>query len=174
MNIFAENDSKFFFSLRSVTTSSLWTITRSLEKFVACVSRVKQKDTLYLCFFGRADGEVLTWKYSIMSDFLAIPPPVIGLMLGNFRPNTRRRKRGIGGELWLHTLLRQDPLVFPQAPFILRSENILVPQATPIAVHNLLITTSVKNAKKEPSFAGDSTMKDTDVEVSVDKEQCPI
>jgi len=50
----------------------------------------------------------------------------------------------------------------------------VVPQATPFAVHSLLITTSVKNAKKEPSFAVDSAMKDTDVEVSLDNEQCPI
>jgi len=50
-------------------------------------------------------------------------------------------------------LLRQDPLDFPQAPFIPKSENILVPQATNIAVDILLIITSIKNAKKDPSYA---------------------
>jgi hypothetical protein len=64
-------------------------------------------------------------------------------------------------------LLRQDPLDFPQTPFIPKSENILVPQATPIAVHTLSIITSVKNAKKEPPYAVDSAMNDTDVEVSL-------
>ena len=50
-------------------------------------------------------------------------------------------------QLWPYALVGQDPLDFPQTPFIHKSENILTraPQETPSAVDSSLIATSVMN-----------------------------